>query len=282
MRRATGSSAVRVWWGLALVVLCIAASVGVQIVQEEPASLHGLGVADRGSPPNETIPWDGREFAVAFLTALEYNATRDATLAGTLVCSHRACGPLVWVEGNVSGYGPFLLRPTADVLTFEDLRPPPQPPRDPASSAPTFTTPTSPSHSGGPSYEGVTYAIAEPFEARPALPVGLRAAALAVAPLFLVAFAPAGLAWWKRGLFVLPVATGGYLASQAAGTGWGVLGYLAILGPALLISAPTLVIMAILLKRISPWALGVLLLSVAFFVALSAVEPYVPFAGWGD
>lgn len=273
----------RVWWGLGLVVLCIAAAIGINVVQEEPASLHVLGVSGLSAPPSQSLAWDGRAFAVAFLDPQEYNGTRDATLAGTLVCSHKACGPLVWVKGNVSGRGPFLLRPTSESFSFEDLRPPPPPPRNASSNATTPTPPTSPGYlSGGPTYEGVPYAIAETFDVQPALPVAYRAGALAVAPLLLVAFAPAGLSAWKRALFVVPVGIGAYLASQAAGTGWGELGYVFILGPALVVSALTLVIMAILLKRVSPWALAVLALSFAFFVALSAIGPYVPVAGWGD
>lgn len=77
-----------------------------------PSSLHGFADVPAGG----SVPHDGRVFAVAFLEPLAYNATRDTTLAGALVCSHRPCGPLVWLNGDRTGRGPFLLE--SDAATF--------------------------------------------------------------------------------------------------------------------------------------------------------------------
>lgn len=275
---------------LGLVVACIVAAGLVQHALPEPASLHAFawkadpqdGLSRENAQPTGNVSWNGSPFAVAFLQPLAYNATRDATLAGTRVCSHKPCGPLVWIAGNhTRTLGPFLLTPTSSILTFEDVRPAPPAPSN--ASAPKPTTPsTFARHATSLPYDRVGFAIAEPFHARSALPAALLATAATLAPLLLLGLAPADLAWRQRALYAIPVALGGWIGYEASGAGWGALIPMLFLGLAGLGAAGALLLVAALRGRVSPWALGVLALSVAFVLGLNTMSAYHPPAGWGD
>lgn len=267
---------------LAAAVAVLAAPVLVGAWQVEPVALGHVGHLV-GETPGASIPWDGRPIAAYFLHEVAYNATRDATLAGALLCSHDPCGPLVWVRGNDTGRGPFVLRTDARRLTVEDVTPPgatASDPQGPASGTPRPVTPPSPQHGPRPSlYDRVDAAIAEPFTVEPALPYAIRASLLVVAPLPLLALAPQEVAWWRRGLVLAGVAAGWTFAFVEREETWGLLvyGFLVVLLAA--VAGLALVVLALARRRLSPEALAVLGFAVAFLAAIGALTPYFPVEG---
>lgn len=267
---------------LGLVAACFVGALVAGALVPRPASLHELAremdpgrFADEGpSDPNATLAWDGRAFAVAFLWSIEYNATRDATLAGARVCSHDPCWPLVWVRGRLDGSpGPFLLVPTSDVLTLESTHALRESRTD-GPVAPTTYAQDSP-------YDRVAYAIAEPFVVEDARLPSYASAALVVAPLALAALVPAGLRGWQRALLVVPVAAAIPLALHAVALGLGALVYTMTFGLLWLGSLGLLLLLS-LAGRVHAGPLAGFLLASAFFFALGLVSDFHPSAGWGD
>lgn len=270
-----------VWVPWAIVAGCVAAASAIALVQDPPAQPHPIEFALGASP--DGIPWDGRPIAAAFLAPIVYNETRDATLAGFLICSHHFCGPLVWVHGNVTKGGPFVLRTDADRLSLEMLAYP-APPAQNASADPSqpMPTPTSPSPRLGPAptqYDGVNQAIAQTFEASPGLPIATAASLLRVAPLLLLALAPQGLPWWRRSAIPAAVFAGWWLAYNARQETWGLLAYDFFLGLAFLSALIILISVAILRRPLHPEVLAIFALTLAFFMAISALKPYFPVEG---
>lgn len=261
---------------LLAVVAMIPALVLVSAAQHAPASL-AHATWGLGETPGDAMEARG-PYAVAFLDDLTYNATRDATLAGALICSHAPCGPLVWVRGNLTGKGPFLLQPASGRLTVEDVTPPPA--RSDADAPRSPSPPPFRPHGENPSqYDHVRVAIAEPFDAEPAAPHALRASLLALAPLPLLALAPQGIPVWRRGLVLAGVALGWGLAFAEREETWGLLGYYFLLGLATVGALLTLLGVGLARRRVQPEAVAVLAFTLSFFAAIAALKPYFPVAG---
>lgn len=283
---------------VALLVACLAGSILVAQLQDAPRPLHALTwQTDEGPwnptavswsssvtpPPNATYAWDGAPIVVGALQPIEYNETRDATLAGALVCSHKPCGPLVWIRGNVTGPRPFVLRPSADALTLEELdqprqEPSPTPSGD-GSSGPVFVSPTPSSPRGMSRWGTVGFAVAQPFEAEPAQPVALGAAALRVAPLLLLALVPGRAPRWQHALVLGAVVLGAWMAYGLHDDSWAALLPGLVIGLVAAASALGLVVVAVAKRRVSPFATAGLALGFAFFGAISVLAAYAPVVG---
>jgi hypothetical protein len=176
---------------------------------------------------------------------------------------------------------PFLLRPSADTLTFEDLSPPRQE-APPPSSGPMAVTPPTPSTWHGPGSIGwgnVRFAIAEPFDASPTEPVALGAAALRVAPLLLLAFVPGRAPGWQHALILGGVVLGAWLAYGIHADPWAGLFYGFPIILLTLVSAVGLLVVAVMRRRASVFATAGLALGFAFFGALSILAAYAPVVG---
>jgi len=281
---------------LGIVVALLAATLAVAQLQRLPESLYPVSwsVDRSGSAPedlNLTLP-AARSYAVSFAQPLVYNATRDATLAGSLVCSHRACGPLLWIKGDwTATRGPLVLRTDATTLAFEETArsepPPVAPTPERNASEPVVTTATSPQapapYGDVPTrYDGVRYAIASPFEARDAKPLAVGAAALRLAPVALLAAAPLGVALWRRALIVVAAPLGGWMAFSAQAAGMGGILHVFVALATLMASAVAFVVVLAWRRRVSATALAGLAFGVAFLVTLPVAYAYLPLAGWGD
>lgn len=280
-----------------LLVAFLAAPSAVALLQERPLTLHGVqwSTPDGGTwdpdaqrwrggglvyaPENATASLGGRRVVVAMLQPLEYNATRDATLAGSLICSHALCGPLVWVKGDRTGRGPFLLEPPTDTLHLENLSEPaaPSPPAQPGDGQ--TTTTVSPTYQGGYSYQSITFAVAEPFDVRPALPLALAAAALRIAPLLGLALVPGRAPWHRHAVILGGVAAGALLAWLVHDDPWAGLFY----GfPVLIVAMASfagLGVVALVHRRVSTWGVAGMGLAFTFFHAITVLGWYAPVEG---
>ncbi|HWH09276.1 MAG TPA: hypothetical protein VNX21_08755, partial [Candidatus Thermoplasmatota archaeon] len=163
---------------------------------------------------------------------------------------------------------------------FEDVTPP-EPPAPPAPDPSRPVTTTQPrSHGPRPSpYDVVGVAIAEPFEARPALPVAVAASLLRAAPLLLLALVPAGIAAWRRGIIAAGAAAGWGVAFLEREETWGLLLYVMLVPLLLLGALVALAYAALRHRRLQPEALAVVAAAVAFVAAITALKPYFPVEG---
>jgi len=142
------------------------------------ASLHAIGAQIEA---NRTVPAAGPYVAVILdpvvvQTQRGRDAGRHAHVRQPWLPPVR---PLVWVKGNVSRTGAVLLYPTT-ARSAQDFSGTPPPGSQPSGPTPPSSSTYPPTY--GPSasrYQGVTFGIAEPFEARSPVPFAWAAAALA-------------------------------------------------------------------------------------------------------
>lgn len=260
--------------GRALVAVGLLSMLGIALLWPMPMNIHqAVGRLDpaegrAGNPAvGSTTAARGFEIVAWGGQVVEYNTSRDATLVVTRFCSHRLCGPMVWIAGDHrdGGFGgPRILRPLdVDVVRVEAA-----PPVDPLAVPPSRDLDT---------------VLSPTFSVHPVWP----SVALRLAPLALVvagvALAPRAYDAQRAGVAAALGLAGLAAALPLRGNDWLLVAGLRLLATGIVVAGAAFLAVA-LVKRRTPPALvtGMLLAAVAFLLASGIVVGHFPSSGAGD